>query len=880
MARLRKYWKLSAALVLFVVVAQVAVNSVLRANRVRRAMILRLERTFGRQVEVQMFSFALLPLPSLDAEGITVGEDPAFGDEYFLRADRLSARLRLLGLIRGRFEFGTLSLEKPSLILVKNGAGRWNLERWLPPAFQNANGQSKSYGPPVEDVATNRLAKIEITEGRLNFKLADDKKPFAFTDVKGSIEQVTFGRWQINLEAQPWRSGVQLQSAGTIEVRGEVAGTSARLRPARLQIRWSQASLADLVRLSRGQDEGVRGLFDLDATAESGTKEFHADAAPGEWAFSVNARASQIHRWDMASRADDPRLDLRTKGRWFPSDGTINIEEMLVSAPRSNFRGSAMFTTVPQTNFRVRVDSAGIQASDLLAWYRAFQPGVAEGVSADQYFTGGATLSGWPIRLETAAFSSLGGRLSIPGFAAPARIGPARGGMEKNSFVMDAATISWRPPAPASGNPRDSQKEKVGASKPVSNSLAVGMLYDFDSSEGYAGLSGQSETTEEIFKAATAFGKQLNRGWEWNGQTSADLRFYWGKGSQPGWQGQIEFAKGDLEIAGLNRPVKVKNAAVRWIHGQKSVAIAQVEAVGGLWSGDLTENTDTSEDAPRWLFHLHTDSLSAADLDLWAGPRARPNWLQRLLPAMLGGNPSQGADISDLLRRVNVAGELSVGDFILDKFKLKQLHGQLSLHDLKLNLHDAQALWAGGTLQGSLSASFDVKPTYQLKIQASGLNLAQVPLAGRVADRMAGTFGGTLNLETEGVGREVLLDKLKGEGRIQLKKTEFRGWDLQASLASGAPHAGASRWAEGDGVFHIGNRSLEVNHLRLRAPQQEISLKGSVSFGRQADLTVESAGSTGGKNKASGPEHVMQLTGPLEGPKVAIQAVSAQQPGD
>jgi hypothetical protein len=866
---------------LFVVVAQFAVNFVLGTKRARQAMILRLERTFGRQVDVRTFSLALLPLPSLDAEGITVGEDPAFGNEYFLRADRLSARLRLIGLLRGRFEFGTLSLEKPSLILVKNEEGRWNLERWLPPATMDASGKRIPYGPPVADVPTNRLAKIDISEGRLNFKLGDDKKPFALTAVKGSIEQVVFGRWQINLEAEPWRSGVQLQSAGTIQVRGEVAGTSARLRPARLQIRWSQASLADIVRLSRGQDEGVRGLFDLEATAESGTKESHPDAAPGEWTVSLNARASQIHRWDMAGRPDDPRLDLRTKGRWLPADGTVNVEEMLVSAPKSNLRGSAILTTVPQSNFRVRIDSAGIQASDLLAWYRAFQPGVAEGVLADQYFTGGATFSGWPIRLESAAFSSLGGKLSVPGLALPARVGPTRGGMEKNSFVMDPATFSWsaKGTAPA-GKPREAQKDKVAAAKAISNLLAIGLLYDFDSSEGYLSISGKSETTEDIFKAATAFGKQLNRGWEWNGQTSEDLRFYWGKGSQPGWHGQMEFARGDLEIAGLNRPVKVKSASVRWIHGLRNVAIAQVEAVGGLWSGEITENVVASEDVPRWLFHLHADSLSAADLDLWAGPRARPNWLQRLLPAMLGGNSGQGADVSDLLRRVNVAGELAVDEFTLDKLKLKQLHGQLSLRDLKLNLNDARAQWAGGMLQGSLAASFEAKPAYEVKIQASGLNLAQVPFAGKVADRMAGTLGGTLELKTDGIGREVLLDKLKGEGRIQLKKVEFRGWDLQASFASGAPHVGASRWAEGDGFFHVSDRSLEVNHLLLRAPQQEISLKGSVSFGRQADLTLETAGANIGKNKTPGPERVMQISGPLEGPKVAIQTVSAQQPGD
>ena len=864
------------ALVLIVLVAQVAANLVLRTHRVRQSMIGRLERTFGRRVEVRTFTASLLPLPSLDAEAISVGEDPAFGNEYFLRADHLSARLRLLGLLRGRFEFGTLSLDHPSLILVKNEEGRWNLERWLPPA--SPAEVARSYGPPRSpDAPTNRLAKIEIADGRLNFKQGEDKKAFAFTAVKGSIEQVSFGRWQINLEAQPWRSGVQLQSTGTIQVRGEVAGTSVRLRPARLQIRWSQASLADLVRLARGQDEGIRGLFDLEANAESGSK---PDTPSGEWIFSANAWASRVHRWDLTERGDNPRLDLRWKGRWLPADGSISIDEMQLSSPKSNLRGSASFITLPETHFSVRVDSAGIQASDLLAWYRAFQPDVAENVVAEQYFTGGAVLSGWPVKLDAAAFSSHGGKISLPGFVEPFRVSPVRGGMEKNAFVVEPATIRWNSSASDENSSRKTPEPPKGRAPSVStNMLAIGLRYDFDAREGNVSLSGQSEETEGVLKAAAALGKQLNRGWEWKGQTTANLHRDWGNPATQGWNGQITFAKGDLQIAGLNRPVNVDNAALRWEHGKKTVALESVDAFGGTWSGEISENPEVGNTQPRWRFKLHADSFSAADLDRWAGPRSRPSWFARLLPAVLGGSSGQPPTASELLRLVDAEGEIGVDEFGLEKLKLKQLRGRASLRDLHLRLRDCQAQLAGGTLQGNLSAAFGPKPTYELKLQATGLNLAQVPLAGKIAERMAGTLAGNLQLKTEGVGRDALLDKLSGEGRIQLKKVEFRGWDVQATFVAGAPHTGASRWTDGEGVFHISDRSLEVNHLRLRSPQQEISLKGSVSFGRQADLTLENAAGTG-RTKTSSPQRVLQISGPLEGPKVAIQNVNAQQPGD
>ena len=884
MVRLRKHWKWGVALVLFVFALQLGVNLVLRTHRVRAAMTARLERTFGRRVDVRTFSASLLPLPSLDAEGITVGEDPAFGNEYFLRADRLSARLRLLPLFLGRFEFGTLSLDRPSLILVKNSEGRWNLERWLPPSLPPVAGvPGKPHATASPDAATNRLAKIDVSDGRVNFKLGDDKKPFAFTSVTGSVEQTALGRWQINLEAQPWRSGVQLQTTGTIQVRGEVAGTSVRLRPARLQIRWTQASLADLVRLARGEDEGVRGLFDLDATAESGTKENAPDARPGEWTFSLNARAAEIHRWDLTQRSDNPKLALQSKGRWFPVDGSINLDEMIIAMPKSNLRGTASFTTVPQTNFAIHVDSAGIQASDSLVWYRAFAPGVAEGVSLDQYFTGAATFRGWPIRLETAAFSSQGGNISLgTGGGQSIRVGAVRGGMEKNAFVIDPVILIWAESTPEKGNSANRTDSPRGkTSSTTTTTMSFGLRYDFDSKEGSISIAGKSEKTDDVLKAAATFGKQLNRGWEWTGQTSANLQRNWGNPATHGWNGQAEFLKGELQIAGLNQPVKVKAATLRWRQNAKAVGLQSVEAFGGEWDGDISENPrsrSSADAAPRWRFQLHGDTLSAADMDRWMGPRARPGWLQRLLPAVLGGSSGQPADASELLRRLDAEGDLSIDEFALEKLKLKQLRGHASLRGLRLQVEKCQAQWAGGALQGSVTAFFDPKPSYALKLRATGIALAQVQLAGKLTDRVVGALDGTLDLKTEGVGREALLDKLTGEGQLQLKKIEFRGWDVPASFAAGAPHAGVSRWTDGEGVFHVSARSVEVNHLQLRTPQEEISLKGSVSFGREADLTLDSVAST--KAKTPRPERVMQISGPLEGPRVAIQTVAPQQPGD
>src|SRR6267378_4231658 len=422
MNTLRKWWKPALVVAALLITLQVAVSLLAHSQPIHAYLVGQLERSFGRPVEVGNFNVRLLPAPQLDALNVTVGEDPAFGYEYFLRAERLSAGLRWTGLLRGHFEFGTIFLRKPSLILVRDSHRRWNLERWLPPAKGNPAQGPRVYGPPLPAAPVNRLQKIEFDEGRINFKLEEDKLPFAFTNVSGSVEQVSQGRWQLRLEAQPWRSGVSLQSAGTIKVNGDVAGTSTRLQPAEITLHWSEASLADVFRLLRGQDYGLRGVFALDATAKNGTAK---DDGPGDWKFSVQGRANQIHRWDLAERADNPRLNLRVSGRWNVGLASLVAEDIAIEGPRSNLRGTLRLAGGSSPSTELRLDSMGLQASDLLSWYRAFHPYVAEGVTAEQYFTGGLVWRGWPLTLESAALSSSGGVVKVPGFTVPVRIGPS-----------------------------------------------------------------------------------------------------------------------------------------------------------------------------------------------------------------------------------------------------------------------------------------------------------------------------------------------------------------------------------------------------------------------------------------------------------------------
>lgn len=895
MKKLPNWWKWALAAVVLVIVAQIAVSVLVRTHRVREYLISHLERSFGRSVQVDHFEAQILPTPELDADGVTVGEDPAFGNEYFLRAEHLSASLRWTGLLLGHFEFGTLALSRPSLILVRDAEGRWNLERWLPPARSSASADSRAYGPASLAPPTNHLQRIEFDEGRVNFKNENEKLAFAFTGVSGSVEQVSSGRWMLQLKAQPWRSGVSLQSAGILRVNGDIAGTSARLQPAKISLRWDKVSLADLFRLFRGQDYGLRGAFTLEASAESmkvpagnaraapaDTAASHLEIPPqaGDWSFAVETRASQIHRWDLTERQDNPRVNARIKGRWNVISGSVRADELIVESLKSNTRGTATLIA-PSANFEIHLDSAGIQASDLLAWYRAFHPDVAEGVTARQYFTGALKLRGWPLELEHAAFSSNGGEMHFPDGAEMLRVGVVRGGRTFSKFVVEPVHIAMVPDVRTTLTPA---KHKPSASS--EDSADVSFVHDFGTQSGAFGIDGHLEKLEQGLKIASLLGRQINHGWELTGEANASTRWQYTRPFGGRWNGKISLANTELAVAGLNLPVQVHGGAVEWQDGLRAAYLTRVDGFGATWTGSVRETKPGDTDnAPEWNFQLNVDHLDAADLDRWAGPRARPSWVERLMSSLLGRTAAPGVLASELVRRVNAQGELNIAQLTVEKLKLAHIHAQGALHDLQLAVPDAVAEWAGGKVHAKLQASFSPQPAYDVTARLENINLSQIPGTGGLTERLGGAASGKVHFSTAGVGRDELLEKLIGQGDIRLNQIEFRGYDVSASIADGEAHPGNSRWTSGEGVFSVRDRGFVIENLRMDSGKEETILQGALTFGRDANLTIRGAalpqpGPRDGKHFVPGPGYVLRISGPLDEPRMSAEKAIASLPAD
>ncbi len=424
----------------------------LQTNSVRRYLIAHLESSFGRPVEVRRFEFSLLDGARLEALSLTVSEDPRFGNEYFLRADSLTAGLRWFALLSGRFEFGTLSLSQPSLNLVRDREGRWNIEDWLPPAPLALLGAG-FVGPraALTEPALARLTSIEVDGGRINFKQGDEKTPFALLNVSGRVDENGPGRWQLDLEAVPMRAGVTLQDSGTLRLRGTIAGTSARLQPADLNFTLRQVSLADALRFARQSDFGVRGELDLDLNARvdpvSAAPNGAEKTGGGRWAISGVARLQRVHRWDLPERATDPSLNLSVDASWRLGDRHAQIEKILIEMPKSHLQGAGELDWVRGFRPQFHIESSSMGLDDVLAAYRAFRPGVPENLTLTGVIGLDATLAGWPLQLQQGAIASTGAELAGPLLPSTLKIGEINASVARGGLDFAPAEIWFQDPS-------------------------------------------------------------------------------------------------------------------------------------------------------------------------------------------------------------------------------------------------------------------------------------------------------------------------------------------------------------------------------------------------------------------------------------------------
>jgi hypothetical protein len=259
--------------------------------------------SLGRPVHLSSVELRLLPRPGFVITDLTVEEDPAFGAEPMLHASTVVAAIRLLSLWRGRLEVSSLSVDEASLNLVRDSAGRWNLDPFFRTATARNADAAQGIAPP--------LPYLEASNSRINIKKGIEKLPFSLVNSEFSFWQENVGDWRVRLRGQPARTDVSLDLADTgivrLEARMRRAADLTRM-PIHLDLDWREAQLGQLSRLIVGSDPGWRGdltgQMQLDGTIENAqvktrltaTGVHRAEFAPAE-ALDFDANCTLVYRY-------------------------------------------------------------------------------------------------------------------------------------------------------------------------------------------------------------------------------------------------------------------------------------------------------------------------------------------------------------------------------------------------------------------------------------------------------------------------------------------------------------------------------------------------------------------------------------------------------
>lgn len=807
MTRSRK-WLVGVAIALGLVTAiDFGVSILVGSRKISRLLTADLETSFGRPVQVSHYSFSLWTGPRIEADSVTVSEDPRFGNEYFLRAGQLAASLRWSSLLLGRVDFGSFSLSDASLNVVTAG-GDWNLADWLPSSASRTTEESRA----------RRLYRIDIENGRINFKRGTVKLPFALVDVDGRVDETSPGRWSISLAAQPFRAAVTLQDAGTLRLDGQVGGTSQRLRPANLHLRWQDASLSDVLRLFFGYDYGVRGRQDVDLLASSSGR---------QWRFQLDARASGLHGWDLAAESGNPGVNLRLEGLWSPGEANLRFTSGEIEGPASSvaLTGGLSWPVVdlekpgdavqgPQ--FHLNLSTSGIAARDLLSWYRSFHQSIPSSLRAEGRLQGSAEIEGWPLRIEQASIEAVGIRAEGGALARPVALGAANLHFSQKDATLTVSGLNFGP-----GIGEFQAKGKARHARQWDYQLEA---------------TGISEQVGGVVAAIRALGVQTPAYWS---------QFAGGAAIKIGWTGTIPFspktvrAEINLHNAVWQEPslpahVQLDNARVEATGNELRFAIRSAKTLGTTWHGWLERRLPSG----AWQFDLAARGIDARTIFARLRPRQRrPSLLERIFGFghAAGSPPLWPASL-------NASGRLELNRLAASRLVVDAVNGRLTIHKGALEFSPAHARFYGGGMRGSFFFSVENGvPVWRLGVRASGVNLARLSRAYAEGgeNRFSGLASGDLQLAARGSTARSLIDSLQGHGQISIRNARDGGIDWLSTLEAGHAVPGRSAFRLCSAQIRMSGGILALQSLFAVSARGRLEATGGIDLAHGGALSVQ-----------------------------------------
>jgi len=685
---------------------------------------------------------------------------------------------------------------------------------------------------------------VEASAGRINFKLGQVKKAFAFTDADFALWLDSESQWGIRLEGRPTRTDVRISDTGTLKLDGRFQrGSTLRSTPVNFKLTLTAGPLGQITTLIYGHDRGWRGAVSSNATL-TGT--------PAALGITLDAQVDDFRRYDIAL-GEALRMRVHCTGTYSsPGDTLRDVQcESPVGPGILRVRGHAQGWLGEAYDLGISAEQ--IPAERLVALARHAKKDLPADLTAtgdvEAVFTVRKLPHGMPVwggggRSQQLALHAdlLKQDLEIGEvqFVVPSASPAVRGKRFARTGAF-AQRVGSKARSAASAGVRLVMKPfplSLGAASPAT---ASGV---FDPEHYSISLSGEAELAR-LLNVGEALGVGTpGVGLAGPAQVDLEVAGTWVGFAPPAPSGRVQLHGVTAELQGVSEPVQIASANATLANRVVNLtSFTATLAPGPEISGSASFPVHcTAPETCIVHFDAHADDVSLSRLNRLVNPSFRPQPWYRLLA------PWQRRE--DALLKLRARGHFAAARMEIGSTVANIVSGTAELDAGKLRVSDFHADFLGGHHTGTWTADFTVSPPrFAGSGNVSRVSMAQ--LASLMHDNWAtGTIDAKYSLAMAGLTPAALRDSATGSADFSWSGGSLRHVTLDARSAP-------LSFSDFTGIVSLESGTLSLADCKLQSVGGNYSVKGTASFERNLDLRFER---TGGRTYA--------ISGPLEKPRV------------
>ena len=816
------------------------------AQRLRTRIVRSISLALGRPVDVGSVTLRLLPQPGFDLENFVVHEDPEFGAEPVLQSSDVMATVRVSSLLRGRLEIARLSLTEPSINLVRNSEGRWNLEKLVERAAST---------PVAPTSKTRREARpgfpyIEADHGRINFKFGQEKKPYALTEANFALWQDSENTWGMRLKAQPMRTDFNLSDTGLLAMAGSWQ-RSADLHetPVQFTLQWEGAQLGQVTKLALGQDKGWRGGVRLSAQL-TGT--------PKNLTVETEGSIEDFRRFDISG---DPALRLAAQCNGHYSSVDHILSGLACRAPVGDGGITLNGSVAPMPGSRAYDLTMLVQNLPLQPMVE-FARRVKKNVPADIVAAGKLNAS---ITLQrpvtsTGAGPAWQGGGEVVALNVRSLLTNTRLALDKIPFNISSSSNDDRGKKPGAERsrgsaipPRIDPRVEVGPFSLALGRTTGATVRGQVSRSGYNFLVQGDAEVQRLLEVARTIGlPALQPAASGEARISLHIGGGWAGFAAAAVTGTAQLHSVYARVRGLNSPVEILSASIELTPNTTEVSKLSASLAGNTWRGALTVPRQCEKpQACPIRFDLHADEFVTDELS-------------GLVNELPGNEPwyrflSSPAQSKPYLVSLHAVGNLTANRVVIHNLVANRVSAEVELEQGRLQLSNLRGEVVGGHHTGEWQVDFTVNPpTYQ------GNGTLEKVALGQIAEAMHDAWiTGTANVgyraDTTGWTKAELLSH--ADAAFQL---DARDGSMPHLILAG--ESGPLRVNRFVGRLLLRAGKFEIDQGKLQTPGGIYQLSGTASLGRVLDFKLARDGARG-----------FNITGTVDQPQVAVSTTPDTQ---